>query len=106
MHGLRGLPRRVSRRRVELAISQGGRRVSSTVHIASLIVRARCESAPAVAERLATLSGVEIHAIHDGKIIVVLEAATESGLADLMETIRVEPGVVLVNLIYHEVETT
>jgi nitrate reductase NapAB chaperone NapD len=37
---------------------------------------------------------------------VVLEAATESGLADLMETIRVEPGVVLVNLTYHQVETT
>jgi periplasmic nitrate reductase NapD len=80
--------------------------VSSTVHIASLIVRARCESAHAAAESLAALPGVEVHAVQDGKIIVVLEAPNESGLADLMETIRNEPGVVLVNLIYHEVETS
>jgi nitrate reductase NapAB chaperone NapD len=80
--------------------------MSDTVHIASLIVRAHRELAHAVAERLITLPGVEVHAVQDGKIIVVLEATNESGLADLMETIRVEPGVVLVNLTYHQVETT
>jgi len=79
--------------------------VSGTAHIASLIVRARSESACVTAERLANLPGVEIHAVQDGKIVVVLEAATERGLADLMETIRAEPDVMLVNLIYHEVET-
>jgi nitrate reductase NapD len=80
--------------------------VSVIVHIASLIVRARHESAHEVVERLIKLPGVEVHAVQDGKIIVVLEAATESGLADLMDAIRVEPGVVLVNLTYHQVETT
>lgn len=79
--------------------------MSGTAHIASLIVRARSESACVTAERLANLPGVEIHAVQDGKIVVVLEAATERGLADLMETIRAEPDVMLVNLIYHEVET-
>lgn len=76
------------------------------MHIASLIVRARCESAHLIAEHFSELPGVEIHAVEDGKIIVVLEADTEFGVANLMETIRAEPGVVLVNLIYHEVETT
>jgi nitrate reductase NapD len=93
-------------RRIDFAIQQGGGHVSDIVHIASLIVRARRESEHAVAERLIKVPGVEVHAVQDGKIIVVLEATTESGLADLMETIRAEPGVVLVNLAYHQVETT
>jgi periplasmic nitrate reductase NapD len=80
--------------------------MSNTVHIASLIVRAVADSAHAIAKRLAELPGIEIHAVQDSRILVVLEAATESGLANLMETIRAEAGVVLVNLIYHEVETT
>jgi periplasmic nitrate reductase NapD len=106
VHGLRRLHCCVSRRRVEFAIRQSGGRVSDTAHIASLIVRARCDSAQSTAERLMKLSGVEVHAVQDGKIIVVLEAASESALANLMEQIRAEPDVVLVNLIYHEVETT
>ena len=78
--------------------------MTDAAHIASLIVRARSECAHVVAECLSKLPGVEVHAVQDGKIIVVLEGATESALADRMESIRAEPGVLLVNLIYHEVD--
>jgi periplasmic nitrate reductase NapD len=106
VHGLRRVHCCVSNRRIELAIHEGGGLVSNTVHIASLIVRARLESAQSAAEGLAALPGVEVHAVQDGKIIVVLEAPNEAGLAELMGVIRSVPGVVLVNLIYHEVETS
>ncbi|HET9394634.1 MAG TPA: chaperone NapD [Nitrospiraceae bacterium] len=80
--------------------------MSSTAHVSSLIVRARPEQADAVAQSLTKIAGLEVHAVQDGKIIVVLEAPTHSGLAESIDAIRAEPGVLLVNLIYHEVETT
>jgi len=78
--------------------------MSDVIHIASLIVRTRHEDAEAVALRLARMSGVEVHAVQDGKIILVLEAESERGLADHMDVIRCEAGVLLASLVYHEVE--
>lgn len=74
----------------------------NTVHIASVIVRARADCADAVADRLARLPGTEVHAVEDGKIIVVLEAEGERELADLMETMRNEPEVLMVSLVFHQ----
>jgi nitrate reductase NapD len=73
-------------------------------HIASLFVRARPEAAVAVANRIAAAPDSEVHAVEDGKIVVVLESATERGLADRMDELRAEPDVLFVNLVYHQVD--
>ena len=73
-----------------------------TVHIASVIVRAHPASADAVAVRLSRLPAAEVHAVEDGKIIVVLEAEGERELAELMEAMRNEPEVLMVSLVFHQ----
>ena len=77
----------------------------SPAHIASLVVRARPEAAVAVANRIAAAPDAEVHAVEDGKIVVVIESASERGLADRMDELRAEPGVLFVNLVYHQVDT-
>lgn len=76
--------------------------MSAAAHIASVIVRALPERAAAVAARVATTPGHEVHAVSEGKVIVVIEAETERALADCMEGLRHEPDVMLVSLVYHE----
>jgi nitrate reductase NapD len=73
-----------------------------SIHVASLIVRARPEIAAAVAERIAAQPANEIHAVEAGKIIVVVESSSESALADRMDEIRNDPDVLMVSLVYHE----
>ena len=75
-----------------------------SVHIASLIVRVRPERADAVASHIARMSGAEIHANEDGKIIVVLEAASERALADHMDALRQVPDVLMVSLVFHQMD--
>ncbi len=79
--------------------------MSEVTHFASLIVRARLENMHALAERIAHRAGCEVHAVEAGKIIVVLEAASERALADRMQALRLEPDVLLVSLVYHQVES-
>jgi nitrate reductase NapD len=74
------------------------------LHIASFIVRTRAEAAADVATRIATLEGAEIHAVEDGKIIVVVEAPSERRLADRMDELRALPEVLMVNLVYHQAD--
>ena len=74
----------------------------SDMQIASFIVCARADDAAEVAGRIARMEGTEIHAVEDGKIIVVVEAPSERQLADRMDALGREPGVLLVNLVYHQ----
>jgi nitrate reductase NapD len=74
----------------------------SGVHIASFIVRARPEIAATVAARLTSAPGTEVHAVDAGKIIVVLEAASDAALAERMDEMRHDPDVLMVSLVYHE----
>lgn len=71
-------------------------------HVASLIVRARPEVARQVAARIAHAPGAEVHAVESGKIIVVLESATERALADQMDAMRADPEVLMVSLVFHQ----
>ena len=75
-----------------------------SVHIASLIVRVRPERADAVASHIAGMSDAEIHANEGGKIIVVLEAASERALADHMDALRQVPDVLMVSLVFHQMD--
>jgi nitrate reductase NapD len=74
------------------------------VHVASLIVRTRPENAHEVAARVAQSPTTEIHAVVDGRIIVVVESADERALADRMDVIRDDPDVLMVSLVYHAVD--
>jgi nitrate reductase NapD len=76
----------------------------TTVHIASFIVRARPEIAATVAARLGTAPETEVHAVEAGKIIMVVEAASEAALADRMDEIRNDPDVLMVSLVYHQMD--
>jgi nitrate reductase NapAB chaperone NapD len=75
------------------------------LHIASFIVRARPELADAVAARIACAPATEIHAVDSGKIIVVVESPSERALADRMDEVRNDPDVLMVSLVYHQMET-
>jgi nitrate reductase NapD len=76
----------------------------TTLHIASFIVRARPEIAAAVAARIACMPGTEVPAVEAGKIIVVAEADSERALADYMEQLRDEPDVLMVSLVFHQMD--
>ncbi len=76
----------------------------TTLHIASFIVRARPEVAPEVATRIAQTQGTEIYAVEAGKIIVVVEAESERMLADYMEELRGAPDVLMVSLVFHQMD--
>jgi nitrate reductase NapD len=75
-----------------------------TFHVASFIVRAQPDLAPAVAARLAAEPATEIHAVESGKIIVVVESASERALADRMEEMRDDPDVLMVSLVFHQMD--
>lgn len=76
----------------------------SAVHVASFIVRTRPEIAQQVAARVAQTPATEVHAVADGRIIVVVESADERALADRMDGIRDDPDVLMVSLVYHAVD--
>ena len=73
-------------------------------HVASLVVRHASDAAPALAEAVASVPGLEI-AIQDATRSVLLQEC--EGTDALMHGIgQVEsvPGVLAVNLVYHHVE--
>ena len=74
------------------------------VHVASFIVRTRAEIAHDVAARIARAPSTEIHAVEDGKIIVVVESEGERALADQMDEIREDADVLMVSLVYHQID--
>lgn len=79
--------------------------MNTPAHIASVVVRARPEHAAEVAARIAAQEHSEVHAVEQGKIVVVLEAQSERALADRMDELRAEPDVLFVNLVFHQVDT-
>jgi nitrate reductase NapD len=79
--------------------------MTAGIHIASVIVRTRPEIAGAFAHRIASMPDTEVHAVEDGKIIVVLEADSERVLADRIDELRQDPWVLFVNLVYHQMES-
>jgi periplasmic nitrate reductase NapD len=74
------------------------------IHVASLLIRVLPVHGSAVVGWLEGHPGVEVR-FEDpsGRIIPVVEAATERSLADLLETIRGLPGVQSAALVYHEI---
>ena len=72
--------------------------------ISSVIVQARDSDADRIASAIGPLPGVEIHSQSQGKLIVVIETATDGQLAERVSDISAVPGVLGVNLVFHHTE--
>ncbi|WP_302963120.1 chaperone NapD [uncultured Adlercreutzia sp.] len=68
--------------------------------ISSLIVEARPEAVPAVADALAALEGVEVHEVNGYKIVVTIEAPSTGASHEVSSRMVSIPGVLNVNLVY------
>jgi periplasmic nitrate reductase NapD len=80
-------------------------RVATELHISSMIVQTRPEHLARVSAEIAALPGVEIHdTAPAGKIVVLLETASESEIADRLTSIHGFDGVITATLVYHQVD--
>jgi len=75
------------------------------IHVSSLIVHARPETAAAVEAGIEGIEGAEVRAAQEGRLVVVLETRDEQAILDRMHRIGDLPGVVSTSLIFHQVET-
>lgn len=72
-------------------------------HVASFIAHAQTDTKDAVAERIGTIEGVEIHAVSDeGKIVFTVEAESQKHIAAKTDDIRFYDGVLTLSPIYHQ----
>jgi len=79
--------------------------VTST-NISSVILGVSPDDTADVSGQLLSLAGVEVHAVaEDGRMIVTIEAASDSATVDTFEAIRLMPGVLSASLVYHQYES-
>lgn len=77
--------------------------MDATLHIASLLVHARPQYLTSLKDNLRLLPGLELHQESpEGKLVVVLEAESESQILTRLEQINSLPGVLNAALVYHE----
>lgn len=77
---------------------------SADVHIASLVLQCRPAHRERVAAAAQRLPDVEIAAAEGGKLVVVLEAASERRVLELTDALRDLPEVLDCQLVYHHHE--
>lgn len=73
-------------------------------HLASLVVRCRPADAHALVAHLDALSGTEVAAHADGRLVVVIEGADEAALVERLEAVRALDGVLAANLVFHHAD--
>ena len=72
-------------------------------HVSSLVVLTQPDLRHALAERIATLDGAEIHAVsEEGKLVVTLEGPSQRPIMAAIDTIQGLPGVHSAALIFHQ----
>lgn len=72
------------------------------MNISGVIVQTRPEQAAALRQRLAGLSGVEVHAAtEEGGIVITVEDTAENAPADILMQVQNLPGVLSASLIYN-----
>ena len=75
------------------------------MNISGVIVHSRPEKAAAVRDHLATLPGVEVHALgEDGRIVITVEAANDRLMADTVNGLQDLEGVIAASMVYHHFE--
>ena len=73
--------------------------------VSGIIITSVAGCADAVAARIATVEGVEIHGVlPDGQIVAVVEADTVEGEVQLVSQLHEVEDVVTVRLAYHNFE--
>ena len=75
------------------------------IHISSAVVQARAADMAQVLERLAAISGLCVHAVQNGKIIVTLETESEQALAQYLAKMSLMDGVYTATLVSHHIES-
>jgi nitrate reductase NapD len=76
------------------------------VNISSAIVHARPGHAEVVRRALASIAGVEIHAVSDeGKLIVTIESPGDRETADTFEAISQMDHVMSTSMVFHQTES-
>jgi len=76
---------------------------SGVLHIVSLIVHVRPENVSSVSRWVETRPDLEIHlGNEDGKLVVVVETPALGQINEIIETIKDQPGVLNVVMVYHE----
>lgn len=73
-------------------------------HVSSAVVVTRPDAADSVAAALAVMEGVEIFAVQDGKIVVVIEGRTSGQLGAVLSEISGLPGVFAANMVFEHAE--
>lgn len=73
-------------------------------HVCGLVVQAKPEAVPAVAEALAAIPETEVAATEQekGKLVVVMQSEDSNALLDRIESARNVAGVLAVSLVYHQ----
>lgn len=77
--------------------------MSDSHHVSSAVVVTRPELTEAVASRLATLEGVEVHAAKPGKIVVVIEGPHSSVLGETLIRISAMDDVLAAHMVFEQV---
>lgn len=75
-----------------------------SIHISSAVVSVLPASRDSVMQRLADLTGVEIHHRSDSKIVIVLEAPDSGAIGSRLVEIASMPGVLSANMVFEQVE--
>lgn len=73
-------------------------------HVCGLVVQAKPEAVPAVADALAAMPETEVAVIEQekGKLVVVMQSEDSNALLDRIESARNVAGVLAVSLVYHQ----
>ena len=71
-------------------------------HVSSFVVRVRAQDGPSVSGVIQSVTGLEVHAEEEGKLIVTAEAANVRELAELSAVLQETDRVMSVAPIYHE----
>lgn len=73
--------------------------------VSGIVIRCPSQRADEISSQIASLPGLEVHGtLPDGQIIAVLETDTVDKEVNLVSEIQQTPGVVSVNLAYHNFE--
>jgi len=78
--------------------------LSDEMHISSLIVQAIPDTMPAITASVSAIPGLEVHAVSEGKMVVVPETANEGEIVARISEINRLNGVMSVNLVFHQVD--
>ncbi|TKB50730.1 chaperone NapD [Ferrimonas aestuarii] len=75
------------------------------IHISSVVVQVQPEHLGVVKAQILDLPGAEIHGEDAiGKLVVVLETSTETGVTKAIDAINNLPYVLMTFLVYHQIE--